>query len=152
MSVPSDRSALPLDPAVELQKLAFTWHMAREIVVADSETRDAELAWLDARCPPALLREVGFLDDAGPTELFVDALGRAVVELPDRLTPGEKLALLEGLVDVTAADGVLAAEEMDALAAAARMLGVEEAAWTGLVEEALAAGQLQTDECRREAP
>lgn len=133
------------EPTADLRSLllAFAWHMAREVMAADDHTDDREQAFLDRTFPPELLRAAGLRDDAGAdTDWFVELRERALVELPDRLTLGEKLELLEGLIDAVAADGALHPAELAVLGAAAGMLGVDEADWRPLVTELVESGRL----------
>jgi uncharacterized tellurite resistance protein B-like protein len=124
--------------------LAFSFHMARQIVAADEATESAELTWLAERFPSALLRGAGFLDDAGAdTDRFVELRERALVELPERLTLGEKLAVVEGLLEAIAADGLLKPEELDAIRSVADMLGVDAADWRPLLGDLFGTGRVR---------
>lgn len=124
--------------------LAFSWHMAREVVAADGARSADEAAWLHATFPPEVLRAVGLVDERGvETPRFTEWRDRALLELPERLTLGEKLALLEGLLDAVAADGELQPAEVAALAASAAMLGVAEVDWRPLVADLERSGRVR---------
>lgn len=128
-------------------QLAFAYHMIREVVGADAELVQEELDYLDAVFPKALLRKLGFIDGSDQlTPAFEEARDAALYELPDRLTLGEKLGLVELLVGASAADGLLTAEEVDALAASAGMLGVPTEAWSDHLEQLLKQGGVRRDE------
>lgn len=130
----------------EVLKLAFAYHMILQALGADAEFDPREQAWVERTFPRALLAGHGLLDASNrPTARFEEARDVALLELPDRLTGGEKLALLEVLVEACCADGVLAAEEADVLAAAAAMLGVRDDAWMAQLQEQLASGRLRRD-------
>ena len=111
-------------------QLAFAYHMIEQVIGSDAELDGEESAYLAEVFPRALLARLGFVDAHGErTPAFDEAREVALLELPDRLTLGEKLGLVELLVGAAAADGLLTAPEVDALSAAARMLGVSDAAW-----------------------
>ena len=50
--------------------------------------------------------------------------------LPEKLTVGERIALMEVLINASASDGVLELDEARVLDAAADMLRIEAEAWT----------------------
>jgi uncharacterized tellurite resistance protein B-like protein len=128
---------------LELLRLAFSWHMAREVVASDAHTSASERMWLRERFPRELLVEVGLVDAAGvETERSVELRERARDELRERLTTGEKLALVEDLLEATAADGHLAPHERGAIEAAATILGLSPDDWGPLVDELLASGRV----------
>jgi uncharacterized tellurite resistance protein B-like protein len=129
------------------QKLAWTLHMVRQIIGADAHVDPTELEFLRDRFPVELLTDCGFGDPNDPSTRYLEARDTAQVELADRLPLGEKLQLLEILVDAAAADGVLQAEEADALHAAAHMLGVDDSAWREHLEQLLASGSITRDDC-----
>jgi hypothetical protein len=105
-----------------------------------------ELAFVEDAFPLDALRGFGFVDGAGRlTAAFDEARDLALVELPDRLTAGEKLALLERLTEATAADGVLTAEEFDALSAAARTLALASDQWRDHMDALLAGGRVRRE-------
>lgn len=87
---------------------------------------------------------MGLVDERGvETPRFTEWRDRALLELPERLTLGEKLALLEGLLDAVAADGELQPAEVEALAASAAMLGVAEVDWRPLVADLERSGRVR---------
>lgn len=127
-------------------QVAFAYHMVRQVLEVDADFALREQGFLEQHFPQASLRALGFLDDRGsPTAELEEACHQALVELPDLLTLGEKLSIMEQLVSATAADGVLAPEEVDALSAAARMLRVPEDVWVEHVEGLLDSGELRRD-------
>jgi hypothetical protein len=132
---------------IRLLQLAFTIHMAEQILGSDLDVVDEEAAWLHATFPPEMLRQTGLLGvDGHRTAAYEEARDVALLELPDALSEGEKLAVMEVLVGAAAADGLLAAEEANALAHAARLLGVGDREWASHLEQLIAAGQLRRDD------
>jgi uncharacterized tellurite resistance protein B-like protein len=135
------------DDLLRLQ-LAFTLHMADQILGADAEIADEERSWLHERFPPEMLESTGFLDDQGKlTHAYEEARDEALIALPDELPASGKWQIMEDLVNAAAADGLLAAEESDALAHAAALLGVSDQDWSQHLEELFAAGTLKRDGC-----
>lgn len=127
-------------------QLAFAYHMARQIVTADQEFLAREQTFLDDQFPPDLMRALGFFDaNHQPTPVLAETANEAISLLPDLLTLGEKLSVMEQLVQASAADGLLAPEEVDALAAAAAMLEIPDATWQDHVESLLKSGSLARD-------
>ena len=132
---------------LEALQLAFAYHMVEQIIGSDEDLDPTELRYLDEVFPPSLMREHGFVDPDGyTTAAFEEARDVALLELPARLTPGEKLALVEILVGAAAADGVLAAEEVDVLHGAARMLGLDDRAWGEHLQGLIASGRVHRDD------
>ncbi len=135
------------DPIHRLQ-LAFTLHMAHQILGSDTQITSDEGRWFYGRFPHDMLRALGFVDaDGGLNDAWEEARDEALVVLPESLHEGDKLLIMEDLVGAAAADGVLCAEETDALAHAARILGVSDGAWADHLERLLAAGALRRDGC-----
>lgn len=127
-------------------QLAFAYHAVSELLRADAHVAPPELAFLAARFPGERMAEAGFVDAAGRlTHAFEEARDLALVELPDRLPEARKLELIELIADASAADGVLAPEEADALSALARILGVEDRRWIEHLEALIEAGRLRRD-------
>jgi uncharacterized tellurite resistance protein B-like protein len=115
----------------EALKLAFSYHALEQIIAADGVLEPGEIAFLQATFSDELMREAGYFDANGERlPRYAAALEEALVELPDRLTLGEKLCLIEIFAEATVADGVLKAVEADVLSAAAEMLGVTTDEWT----------------------
>lgn len=128
-------------------QLAFAYHMIEEVIRSDADLEGAETDYLAEVFPRTLLRDLGFEDAQGRrTEAFAEARDLALVVLPERLTDGEKLGLLDLLVGASAADGVLTAEEADALAAGARMLGVPESSVVERIDALLGSGGVRRGE------
>lgn len=125
-------------------QLAFAYDMIQRIIGSDTVVDSVELSFLDRTFPPDLLRTCGFLDDRGRlTEAFSEARGEALDALPSALTQGQKLALLDLLIEAAASDGVLAAEESDMLSEAAALLRLPDAAWREHLTSLLSSGHLQ---------
>ncbi len=132
---------------VNVLQLAFAYAAILRMIGSDTVVAPRELAYLRDRFPDELLRTCGFLDETGQlTPAYGQALERAREELPVRLTEGQKLALMESLVEAAASDGVLAAEEADRLFAEARGLGLTDHAWRAHVDALIAAGRLHRDD------
>ncbi|MBX2802685.1 MAG: TerB family tellurite resistance protein [Myxococcales bacterium] len=130
----------------ELQ-LAFAYGHMLDVIGSDTVVDPSELSFLRGTFPDELLRTCGFLDPEGRfTQRFVQAREEAGRSLPSRLTQGQKLALVELLVGAAASDGVLAAEEADALHAAARSLGLGDEAWQSHFDQLVASGRVRRDE------
>lgn len=128
-------------------QLAFTLHMAQQILGSDLDVVDSEAAWLHATFPQQMLHDTGFLDNEGrPTAAFEEARDVALLELPVSLDEVQKLQVMEVLVGAAAADGLLAAEESTALAHAARLLGVPDADWSSHLDQLIASGLLRRDD------
>jgi hypothetical protein len=132
---------------LDLLQLAFAWHAASVVVRADAELDETEVKWVAARFPESRLRDAGLVDAEGaPTARFEGARDRALARLPEALTSGQKLALLETVADASAADGVLTPEEADALSGFARVLGVDDRSWLDHLEARILGGQLRRDD------
>lgn len=128
-------------------QLAFAYHVVLELIRADANVDGTELAFLEDRFPRHDLRACGLVDaDGALVEQFAEVVQTALCELPERLTVGEKLALVEIVAGASAADGLLVPEEADALAAVARMLGVDDRQWLEHLEGLIAAGRLRRDD------
>lgn len=135
------------DDLLRLQ-LAFTLHMADQILGSDAHIDDAERSWLHDRFPAAMLRETGFVDaDGNLTGAYEEARDEALVALPEELPASGKWQIMEDLVNAAAADGILAAEEAQAIAHAALLLGVSDDDWSQHLAELEAAGTLKRDGC-----
>ncbi len=133
---------------LQLQKLAFTTHMVQQVIRADARVDPTELEFMHHTFPNQLLQRCGFVGDDGEmTPRYVEARDSALLELPDRLTQGEKLALIEVLVEASAADGEIGAEEVDVLHAAARMLHLADGAWADHLQALVDSGRVRRDAC-----
>jgi hypothetical protein len=108
--------------------LAFAHQLAVAIARADGDLDDDERAWLAQRFPVAALRQQGFVSMTKDTFTFTyfQSAARAFAELPARLTPDEKGALVHELtlaaVASRARQGVIGIEERLLLDQAARLL------------------------------
>jgi len=115
----------------EALKLAFSYHALEQIIGADGVLEPEEIAFLKGTFSDELMTEAGFFDAAGSrTPRYEQALEEALLELPDRLTLGEKLCLVELFVEATVADGVFRPVESQVLQQAAMTLGVTTDEWS----------------------
>jgi uncharacterized tellurite resistance protein B-like protein len=127
-------------------QLAFAYRAVLDLVGADARIAGSELAFVAERFPLADLRAANFVDAEGVLTPEIERARRqAVAELPRLLTFAQKLALVELVADASAADGVLAPEEADALSRVARILGLEDRAWLEHLDRLIAAGRLHRD-------
>ena len=132
---------------VNVLQLAFAYGRMLRVIGSDRVVEPSELTYLHGRFPDDLLASCGFLEADGRLSAEFDAtLEEARATLPSRLTEGQKLALMELLVDAAASDGVLAAEEADLLFDAARDLGVDGDAWTSHLKALFASGRVRRDD------
>lgn len=133
-------------PDLQLLKLAFAYHMVEQIIGADARIDETELAYLERTFPTGLMAECGFVDPSGAlTQAHREAADLAIVELPAALTEGEKLAVLEILVEAGAADGVLTASEAQVLAEGARLLQVPQHTWLSHMRALVDARRLRVE-------
>lgn len=138
---------------LEHLQLAFAYHMVCEVVGADATIDPVEFAWVRQTFPLTRLEELGLVDvDGKTTALFDDLRYQALTELPERLIPEQKLALVELVAKASAADGVLSPEEADTIAAVARILGVQQEHWMALLDDMLQSGALHRDATGEPAP
>jgi hypothetical protein len=127
-------------------QVAFTYHLLLEVVGSDGHVDGAELDYLEQVFPIDGLRSFGFVDGTGRlTRAFEEARDLALVDLPDVLTLGEKLGIVEIVAEASAADGLLTPEEADMLAAVARMLAIPDRAWREHLDGLLRSGRLRRD-------
>ena len=106
-------------------KLAFSWHIAKEITDADLEIAEGEEAWMSKVFPRDTLVDAGFIDSDGKaTSEFESCLGEALAMLPEVLPLSEKLIMLTTLFEGTLADDDFHHEEGNVLVKAASLLGV----------------------------
>ena len=132
---------------IDLLQLAFAYAATLHVIGSDAVEDPSEVAWLHERFPPELLRNSGFVDGSGRfTAAYLSALEQARRELPSRLTEGQKLAMMEALVQAAASDGVLAAEEADQLAQFALQLGLPDHAWQSHLGDLIASGRIRRDD------
>lgn len=128
-------------------KLAFAWHVAREIMDADLEVAEGEVQWLAKHFPADALSTAGFTDASGdPTERYHSALGQALVQLPEMLEGGEKKQLLGTFFSATLADDEFKREEATALVKAAKLLGLSMADLDSFLESHDDVGSLDLPE------
>jgi hypothetical protein len=117
-----------VDPELRPLVLAFAHQLAGAVARADGDLDDDERAWLAQRLPVALLRQQGlvYLTKETFTFTYFQSAARAFTELPARLTPDEKRALLHELtlaaVASRARQGTIGLEERAILDHAARLL------------------------------
>ena len=132
---------------VELQllQLAFVYHLVNQLIGIDDHIDVRELDFLERTFPRDLMEECNFLDAEGHfTQAFEEARDLALLALPEHLTVGERLALMEVLIDASASDGVLEPEEAQILNTAAVLLHIEAEAWTDHLDRLLEFGTLKT--------
>lgn len=109
-------------------KLAFCMHMVDQIVAADDRLSPEELAFLEAKFPPSMLRERGFLGpDGARTDAWHLAAMDALDRLPTELSEAEKLELLTVFFDATVADDQFEIAEGNLLLDGARLLELDDA-------------------------
>lgn len=132
---------------VEELELAITYDLIRAIANADEVVVASEARYVDALCPPVVLRANGFIDDAGnETERFTAALAQAFVRLPDLLGPRERLAILGRLFDVGAIDGKVEERELTILKRTAALLSLDAATFSKWLEAHPQIGLIDLDE------
>lgn len=131
---------------LESLQLAFAYHVVCEVIGADATIDPAELAWIHAMFPFDRLLERGLVDRHGKVTPLLDELRhQALIELPERLSADQKLSLVRIVAHASAADGVLAPEEADTIAAVARMLGVPDRLWLSMIDDLLRSGMITRD-------
>lgn len=109
-------------------KLAFCMHMVDQIVAADDQLSEAELAFLAEKFPPSMLVERGFqAPDGTRTDAWQEAAMDALERLPTELSEAEKLDLLAVFLEATVADDEFAREEGNVLVDGARLLDLDDA-------------------------
>lgn len=117
-----------VDPELRPLVLAFAHQLAVAVARADGDLDEDERAWLAQRFPVAVLRQQGFLSMTKETFTFTyfQSAARAFAELPARLTPDEKRALVHELTLAAVASrvrqGVIGVEERSLLDQTARLL------------------------------
>ena len=104
-------------------KLAFTWHIAQQVVAADGMITSEERSWLRVRYA-VRARECGLmLPDGKPTPAYATVLADALNELP-KLPRAERLELVDDVLDTVVADGLVQAQELDKVRDVGTMLGL----------------------------
>ena len=127
-----------------LLQLAFVYHLVNQLIGIDGQVDESELDFLEQTFPRELMEDYNFIDARGNfTQTFEDARDLALVVLPERLTAGERLALMDVLIEASASDGVLEPEEGKILDAAAAMLQIETGIWIDHLDHLLETGTLQ---------
>lgn len=128
-------------------KLAFSWHVAREILDADMEIAEGEEQWMAKAFPREALVDAGFVDNGGhPTAYYETCLGEALVTLPDVLSFDEKILLVRTLFAGTLADDEFHHEEGNVLVKAAHLLGLNSDDIEQALETIEDVGEVELDE------
>ncbi|MCB9669386.1 MAG: TerB family tellurite resistance protein [Alphaproteobacteria bacterium] len=124
-------------------KLAFTFHITNQILESDGTVAPEELAFLQKWFPEAVFRESRFIDAKGRyTSRWEDALGEALLQLPERLSVEERLDLLETFYRAAISDGDTQYIEGNILVRAARLLGLKPSQFTARVEAMFGTGSI----------
>lgn len=128
-------------------KLAFAWHIVRQIVGADGHLDPKEEKFLHRKFPEGALGAAGFVDDGGlPSDAFRAALGEAMIGLPETLDLEAKIDLLDTFMDATLADDEFHHEEGNLLVKASRLLGMSSSELNAWLDATREVGQLELPE------
>lgn len=113
---------------LEELKLAFAAHVTESVVEADGNFHYDERKLFALLFPRLLLVEFGFIDERGQTtDHFSSTRDEALLSLPGQLSLDEKLELLALFWGASVADDDLAAEELQVIRHAARLLKIPDA-------------------------
>lgn len=93
-------------------KLAFTWHVAQQVVAADGMITTEERSWLRVRYAARARASGLMLPDGKPTPAYATVLADALKELPN-LPRDERLELVDDVLDTVVADGLVQLQELD---------------------------------------
>lgn len=104
-------------------KLAFTWHVAQQVVAADGMITTEERSWLRVRYAARARSSGLMLPDGKPTPAYDGVLADALKELPS-LPRAERLELVDDILDTVVADGLVQPQELDRVREVAAMLGL----------------------------
>lgn len=104
-------------------KLAFAYQLVVRIVDSDGVMVPEESRFIERTFPPAALEKAGFVKNGGFTPRFQEALGEALMALPD-LDVSERLDLMETLWRAATVDGVFQGAEVEAVSHAGQLLGL----------------------------
>ncbi|MEZ4237193.1 MAG: TerB family tellurite resistance protein [Myxococcota bacterium] len=114
------------DFSLDELKLAFTYHLAQQIVGADGEVAPAEAQFVERTFPELLMVRSGFVaEDGSFTARWREALGEALLRLPE-LSVAERVAMVDTLFDAAMADASLLEVEADTVRRAARLLALDD--------------------------
>ena len=131
------------DFSTEQLKLAFTYHIVNQILESDDEVVPAEARFLATTFPKDLFEGSGFVDAAGKyTQRWQDALGEALLELPERLSVAERLGILEMFYKAAISDDDFQYIEGNVLVRAARLLGLKPEQFTERLEQLIGTGSI----------
>lgn len=104
-------------------KLAFTWHVAQQVVAADGMITSEERSWLRVRYA-VRARECGLMQpDGTPTAAYATVLADALKELPG-LPRAERLELVDDVLDTVVADGLVQEQELNKMREIGALLGL----------------------------
>lgn len=118
------------EPDLEPLKLAFTYHLAEQVIGADGRVDPEEAAFLEEHFPREPLEEAGFLDDAGEfTDAYRAAVEQALRVLPARLDEPAKRELMKVIREAAWVDTMGDEKESNVLIVAARLLGLDPREW-----------------------
>lgn len=137
--------AEPFD--LDTLQMVFAYHVVEEVVGADGEISDEELAFLQERWPREVMAERELLDSqAKPTARFESARREAIARLPTSLTPAAKLELVQLFFHAGMVDGHLDRGESEVVMRAADLLGVPVEEWMALLGESDHVGEVDLPE------
>lgn len=109
---------------IDVMKLAFAWNAAIEVIMADGDVAGEEAAMVADRYA-SRARDAGLVDKDGHyTPLFKQALAEAPARLA-KLPRADRIALLQDIVDVVLADGVIDLAEADRVTSMVHTLELE---------------------------
>ena len=115
-------------------ELAFGWHVVNQLLGADGVVVPTEQGFLERTFPRAKLAASGFVDARGAfTPRWQDALGEALLQLP-ALPVAERVRLIETLFGAALADDVFEKEEGEVVVRIARLLGLKDDEYAGVID------------------
>lgn len=121
------------DFSLDELKLAFTWHVAHQILGSDGVVTEAEERFVKRTFPDLLLDRSGFFDARGSTSRYQDALGEALLTLPTLSVP-ERVQIVDTLFRAAMADDRFQLEEGVVLRRTARLIGLKDDDVTQILE------------------
>ena len=114
------------DFSLDELKLAFTWHVAHQILSSDGVVDAAEKRFVEKTFPKLLLERSGFFDaNKGFTPRWNDALGEALLTLPTLSVP-ERVQIVDTLFRAAVADDQFELVEGEIIRRAARLLALKD--------------------------
>lgn len=110
--------------SVDQLKLAFGYELVSRIIGTDGAVTPEESVFIERASSPGALVGAGFVDgNGGFLPRYREAVAESLRQLP-KLDVADRLDLVECIVEAAAIDGVFPAKEAEAIAHAARMLGL----------------------------